>query len=1128
MPPMKKIISFSLALILILGVVLSAPAGLFLYSAKAQNIVNSPKLSMLPSTAAKTNGMPIVHSSPSQATSNSGNIPFNINNPNTLNNLNNHNPVRPGVSAVSPVISARTFPSVNPNQQQRQIGRAAAPIPNAGVSQTVYEGTTVKLDGSKSYDPNPGGTIINYRWLQTSGIPVMLLGSENNPNPTFVAPRLPTTASTVLTFSLTVTDNFGLTSIIPSTTSVIVAYNAQSHSTVLNSSPITQAPAIGQKEQQPLLPQNTFQQLQNQQRLQLAPLRFHNTLPFLNLGQHPTTKTSSLQNSTSPKIQAIQNNNTHITASHINNTPVRPTNDTIGLARPKALAAAVGPQSNNITSFPSNSSSTTPNTQSSTKVSSSTHSLTSVTGSQFSGTSDYKNVIYEDCGPDFANPDVCKITQSGHMTLSGTLTYLGKFSGLDTFVPTPGEQMGTCDTNQISEDTTQGTSTVFGGGTETVYGYDPSNSSPSPGLQLQGKVEVDSTKNTMGMALSSLGAGGLCGGLDSPATVPYSENNGVASASGGDSISSTQPPLNDPTLPNGPITFSNQWSASVVLPPCDPTTQSCPPPPPPPVCSSTSALTASANTATQTQPNCPPVAIALCKVNSQPMCRVNSGSLVELDGSTSTPAGQITFRWTPDATTNAPQLTNPNTANPTFKAIPYVDKETTYRYQLIVHCSSCPTPDSAPSFVDVTVLPLIVSITTSRDQIDPYGATNGPPGNAQAQLTVTVKNLDGQPVPNENVRIRACTQPSELSGDGREDVDTRSATDSACQPGVQKAGVLVTRPAAFLNDQGHTPVAQPIVNNLVQGITRQTNAQGQILMTYESPKYFIPATPAVPATPGHPGTPAHAARSFYISGQDDVNGSLAATEDNNLNSHFFARLSITTRVLDTHHNNAPLQPLANSQPDNCPSPGVPPGIVDPVYPQTGNYFFLRQHNHACKFYGTQDTNNAIMNIATQFLTRQVTCSQNGWQTNADCLVHEDPNGAGQINTIHVHITTTGVPFRIEAMSLPWGGLLDIGPGGESPCTSNGMPCQFWHSPHAAHNNGKVIDISFKNRDEQETPMSREHKLLLREVIMQNTNFRAIVPCEGGINLVTPKPSCHTPAQGNFPELATHIHASFRN
>ena len=106
---MKKIISVSLILILILGVIFSAPASLFLSSAKAQNIINSPNLSMLPSTAVKTNAIPIAPASPSQSPSNIGNVPSNINNPNVLTNLNNQNPVRPGVTAISPVIPGQDF-----------------------------------------------------------------------------------------------------------------------------------------------------------------------------------------------------------------------------------------------------------------------------------------------------------------------------------------------------------------------------------------------------------------------------------------------------------------------------------------------------------------------------------------------------------------------------------------------------------------------------------------------------------------------------------------------------------------------------------------------------------------------------------------------------------------------------------------------------------------------------------------------------------------------------------------------------------------------------------------------------------------------------------------------------------
>jgi lipoprotein signal peptidase len=42
MSPMKKLISVALSLIIILGVVFSAPASLFLYSAKAQSISHLP------------------------------------------------------------------------------------------------------------------------------------------------------------------------------------------------------------------------------------------------------------------------------------------------------------------------------------------------------------------------------------------------------------------------------------------------------------------------------------------------------------------------------------------------------------------------------------------------------------------------------------------------------------------------------------------------------------------------------------------------------------------------------------------------------------------------------------------------------------------------------------------------------------------------------------------------------------------------------------------------------------------------------------------------------------------------------------------------------------------------------
>ena len=81
------------------------------------------------------------------------------------------------------------------------------PVANAGASQTVKEGTAnVKLDGTKSYDPDKGDTIASYSWTQTSG-PTVTLTNPKTATPTFTAPSV--NADTTLIFSLKVTDNHG-------------------------------------------------------------------------------------------------------------------------------------------------------------------------------------------------------------------------------------------------------------------------------------------------------------------------------------------------------------------------------------------------------------------------------------------------------------------------------------------------------------------------------------------------------------------------------------------------------------------------------------------------------------------------------------------------------------------------------------------------------------------------------------------------------------------------------------------------------------------------------------------------------------------------------------------------------
>ena len=99
-----------------------------------------------------------------------------------------------------------------------------APIANAGTDQNVIAGASVQLDGSASSDPD-NNLALTYSWIQSGG-PAVTLSSASTVSPTFTAPG----TSTVLTFSLTVTDSLGLAS--PSDTLVV---------TVTNQAPIANA-----------------------------------------------------------------------------------------------------------------------------------------------------------------------------------------------------------------------------------------------------------------------------------------------------------------------------------------------------------------------------------------------------------------------------------------------------------------------------------------------------------------------------------------------------------------------------------------------------------------------------------------------------------------------------------------------------------------------------------------------------------------------------------------------------------------------------------------------------------------------------------------------------------------------
>lgn len=89
------------------------------------------------------------------------------------------------------------FPSIVDNQKSC----AGLPIADAGPDQTVAIGDTVKLDASKSKDPD--GDPITFEWTQIDG-PAVTLDKPQSPIVSFVAPTV--TTSTSLTFRVKVTD----------------------------------------------------------------------------------------------------------------------------------------------------------------------------------------------------------------------------------------------------------------------------------------------------------------------------------------------------------------------------------------------------------------------------------------------------------------------------------------------------------------------------------------------------------------------------------------------------------------------------------------------------------------------------------------------------------------------------------------------------------------------------------------------------------------------------------------------------------------------------------------------------------------------------------------------------------
>jgi len=257
-----------------------------------------------------------------------------------------------------------------------------------------------------------------------------------------------------------------------------------------------------------------------------------------------------------------------------------------------------------------------------------------------------------------------------------------------------------------------------------------------------------------------------------------------------------------------------------------------------------------------------------------------------------------------------------------------------------------------------------------------------------------------------------------------------------------------SRPPGSIAGPGNIPAS----NHYKPPLTKTTDSSGKISLTYTSPKSPNPTANA--SRPGQYGG------TYYISGTDVIKsmvGDPTITDKTNLTNEQYLQTFVDGL-------GAMLGSVGGSG-------GQSFGTANYV-----SYTFSYQRSHGYVFYGTPATNQSVADIANEFINAQVLCQNGDYQAYG-----KNPQGN--------YYKTPGrpIPIIITAMSLPWGGLSDI--------------YGDWNPPHATHNSGQQVDISFSNfamtdSVNQQSTWDFDRLYLLQYIISQYPNFGSFGPGEG--------------------------------